>query len=75
MAAGVPYLRGLQQHHKKEQRALHHDRRGGAEAQAAKTEKLKDRAGGAFSGSENAPLLSFAEIIALSTGGYIEKVH
>ena len=43
MAAGVPHLRGLQQHHEKEQGALRHDRRGGAEAQEAEEERLKDR--------------------------------
>lgn len=41
MAAGVPHLRGLQQHHEKEQGALRHDRSGGAETQKAEEEKLK----------------------------------
>ena len=75
MAAGVPHLRGLQRHHEKEQGTLRHDRRGGAEAQEAQEEGLKNRSRGAFSGSENAPLLSFAEIIALSTEACIERAH
>ena len=48
MAAGVPHLRGLQQHHEKEQGALYYDLGGGAEAQKAKEEWLKARAGEHF---------------------------
>ena len=42
MAAGVPHLRGLQQHHEKEQGALRHDRSGGAENQAVEKERIKN---------------------------------
>ena len=48
MAPGVPHLRGLQQHHEKEQGALRHDRRGGAEAQEAEEENLSGRKKGIF---------------------------
>ena len=48
MAAGVPHLRGLQQHYEKEQGALHHDRSGGAEAEKAQEEKLKNRSRGSI---------------------------
>ena len=40
MAAGVSNLRGLQQHHEKEQGALRHDRGGGAGAQEAEEETV-----------------------------------
>ena len=40
MAAGVPHLRGLQQHHKKEQGPLCHDCGGGAEAKKAQEETV-----------------------------------
>ena len=40
MAAGVPDIGGLQQHHKKEQGTLRYDRRGGAEAREAKEKEL-----------------------------------
>ena len=72
MAAGVPHLRGLQQHHEKEQRTLRHDRGGGAEAQKAEEERLKVRAGGAFSEAENVPPVSFARIIAPSVRAHME---
>ena len=40
MAAGVPHLRGLQQHHEKKQGALRHDRGGGDEAEKAQEETV-----------------------------------
>lgn len=40
MAAGVPDIGGLQQHHKKEQGTLRYDRRGGAEAKKATEETV-----------------------------------
>lgn len=42
MAARIPDIGGLQQHHKKEQGALRHDRGGGAENQAVEKERIKN---------------------------------
>ena len=42
MAAGVPHLRGLQQHHPQKQGPLCHDRGGGAENQAVEKERIKN---------------------------------
>ena len=72
MAAGVSHLRGLQQHHEKEQGALRHDRRGGAEAQEAQEEGLKNRSRGSIFWVGKCSPVSFARIIAPAVGTDME---
>lgn len=55
MAAGVPHLRGLQQHHEKEQGPLRHDRGGGDEEKEGEEGKLTNRETVHIPGSGYAP--------------------
>ena len=63
MAAGVPHIGGLQQHHEEKQGPLRYDCGGGTEAPEGEEEELKEQ-GEYFPRRKMLPLLSFAEIIS-----------